>query len=182
MVDCPRAPGRRGPMGARLAGRVILRSAVRTGRGRSNSFGTATPIDDLGFVALVAAVVGGCQAGGVAHGTVGIDHPAAGSADEMVMVVADAVLIAGRRPGGLYASDDPLVGEGSEGVVHGLERDRTDLGPHGRVDVGGGAVRSLGHSAHNSQTLGGDLHTGPAEESSLVDRFRHRPRRTLALI
>ena len=37
------------------------------------------PVDDLGFVDLVAGVVGGCQAGGVAHGTVGIDHPASAS-------------------------------------------------------------------------------------------------------
>ena len=89
------------------------------------------------------------------------------------MVVSDAVLVTGRRPSGLDASNDPLIGEGSKRVIHGLQRDRADLGPHGGVNVGGGAVRLLGHSAQDSQTLGRYLYSVPAQEGSFVDRFPH---------
>lgn len=186
MVGCPCSPLVLADPSAScstcLAVALILRSAVRHDRRRRGTFGTATPVDDLGFVDLVVGVVRVCQAWGVTDGTVGIDHPAAGSADEMVMVVADAVLVTGWRACWLDTSDDPLIGEGSESVVHGLERDRADLGPDGRVDLGGGAVRSLRHSAQNRQTLGRDLHTVPAQESSLIDEFPHRSAGTLALI
>src|SRR5437588_5512081 len=95
-------------------------AAVGRDRGRRDTLGTSAPEDDLGFVDLVARVVGGRQARGVADGTVDVDHPAAGPADEMVVVVSDAVLVAGRRPGGLDAPQETLVGEGRKGVVHRL--------------------------------------------------------------
>ena len=38
----------------------------------------------------------------------------------MVVVVADPVLEAARRPGGLDTQEEALVGEGPEGVVHRL--------------------------------------------------------------
>jgi hypothetical protein len=38
----------------------------------------------------------------------------------MVVVVADPVLEAGRRPGGLDAPEEAPVGEGPEGVVYRL--------------------------------------------------------------
>src|SRR5262249_11349595 len=157
-----------------LVSRVSLRWADRHDRAGRDALRTATPIDDLGFVDLVIGVGGRRQAGGVAHGTVGVDHAAAGSADEMVMVVPHAALVARRRFGGLDAPDDPLVGEGREGVVDGLQRDRADLGPRGRVDVGGGAVRLLGHGPQNGQALGRYLHPVAAQEGGLVEGFPHR--------
>jgi hypothetical protein len=63
----------------------------------------------------------------------------------------------------------------SVSVVHGLQRDRAELGPHGRVDVGCGAVRLLGYSAQNSQPLGRYLHPVPAQEGSLFEGLVHRP-------
>jgi hypothetical protein len=51
---------------------------------------------------------------------VNIDHPAAETADQVVMVVASPVLVARRRPCGLDASDQTLVGQDGEGVVHRL--------------------------------------------------------------
>jgi hypothetical protein len=54
----------------------------------------------------------------------------------------------------LDAPDHPLFGERSKGVVHRLQRDRADRGPYGLIDVGSGAVGSVGHSAQNSETLG----------------------------
>src|SRR4029453_6606297 len=90
---------------------------------RRDALGTPAPVDDLGFVDLVPRVVGRRQARDVADRTVDVDHPAAGSADEVVMVVAGPILIAGRRARRLDPPEEALVGEGREGVVHGLPRD-----------------------------------------------------------
>ena len=70
------------------------------------ALGAPAPVDDLGLVDLVARVVGRRQARGVADGAVDVDHPAAGAADEVVVVVADPVLVAGRRPRGLDAPQE----------------------------------------------------------------------------
>jgi hypothetical protein len=94
--------------------------AVGRDRRCHDALGASAPVDDLGFVDLVAPVVGGRQARGVADRTVDVDHPAAGSADEVVVVVTDPILVAGRRPGRLDAPEEALVGEGREGVVHRL--------------------------------------------------------------
>ena len=56
--------------------------------------GTSARVDDLGFVDLLAEVVDGRQARGVADRTVDVDHPIAGSTDEVVVVVTDPVLVA----------------------------------------------------------------------------------------
>src|SRR5438046_9364503 len=74
--------------------------------------GASAPEDDLGFVDLVAGLVGGGQAGRVAHRAVDVDHRAAGAADEMVVVVAHSVLVASRRPGGLDATQEAFAGQG----------------------------------------------------------------------
>jgi hypothetical protein len=53
---------------------------------------TATPVDDLGLVDRVTAVVGRREAGSGADRAVDIDQTAADSTDQMVMVVADPIL------------------------------------------------------------------------------------------
>ena len=95
------------------------------------------------------------------------------------MVVTDPILVAGRRPGGLDAPEEALVGEGREGVVHRLTRDGTDLGPYDVVDVVRGAVRSVGHRPQNSQTLGRDVQTVPAEQRIVVNGCLPRHARSL---
>ena len=85
------------------------------------------------------------------------------------MVVADPVLVARRRPGGLDAPEEALVGEDAERVVDGLARDGADLGPHDLVDVVGGAVRPVGHRPQHGQPLGRDLQAVLAEERIDVD-------------
>ncbi len=89
------------------------------------------------------------------------------------MVVAHAVLEASRGSRGLDPSDDAPVGERRQGVVHGLERDCSDLLTDGRVDVGGGAVRALGDGAQDGQALSRDLYAVQAKKSSLVDGSLH---------
>ena len=82
----------------------------------------------------------------------------------MVVVVAHAGLVAGRRSGGLDASEQARGDEDRERVVHRLSRDGTDLGPYDLVDVVRGAVRSFGHRPENRQPLGRDPQTVPAEK------------------
>ena len=86
------------------------------------------------------------------------------------MVVADPVLVARRRPGGLDAPQQALVGERGEGVVHRLARDGADLGADDPVDLVGGAVRPLGHGPQHGQPLRGDLQAVAAQALGFVDR------------
>jgi hypothetical protein len=90
----------------------------------------------------------------------------------VVVVVADPVLVASGRAGGLDAPEQALVGQDAERVVHRLAGDRTDLGPHDLVDVVGGAVRSGGYGPQHGQTLRRDLESVPAQEGIVVDGRR----------
>jgi hypothetical protein len=57
---------------------------------------TTPPVGDLGLVDLVAHVVGGRKTGGIADGAVDVDQKTADSTDQMMMVVADAILESSR--------------------------------------------------------------------------------------
>ena len=70
----------------------------------------------------------------------------------------------------------------ASGVVHRLTGDGTDLGPYDRVDVVRRAVRSVGHRPQNSQTLGRDLQTVPAEKRVVVNGCLLRHARSLTLV
>jgi hypothetical protein len=63
-----------------------LRQAIRT----------APPVGDLGLVDLVPPVVARRETGGGADRAVDVDHTAADSADQMMVVVADPILEASR--------------------------------------------------------------------------------------
>ncbi len=82
--------------------------------------GAASPIHDFGLVDHEVPIVDGDQAGRFSERTIDIDHPAARSADQVVVVVADAVLKASRRAGGFDAADDASLGEDRQGVIDGL--------------------------------------------------------------
>jgi hypothetical protein len=66
--------------------RPVLRQAV----------GTPPPIRDLGLVDPVALVIGRRQTGSGADRTLDIDHAAAHTADQVMVVVADPILEASR--------------------------------------------------------------------------------------
>src|SRR4029453_12220806 len=99
---------------------VVARAVLGRDRGRCHAAGAPTPVDDLGLVDLVTRVVGGDQARSVADRAVHVDHAPACSTDQVVVVVADPILVAGRRSGGLNPPEDALVAEDREGVVHRL--------------------------------------------------------------
>jgi hypothetical protein len=138
--------------------RLRLRHAIRT----------PAPIRDLGLVDFVAPVVSCDQTRGSASGTVHIDHAAAVPADQMVVVVADSILEARRRSGGLNAPEQTFGNQDRERVVHRLKRDGTDLGPHGVGDDVGSDVGVARNSAQHCYALGSDLNTPLPQEISRV--------------
>jgi hypothetical protein len=140
-----------------------LRQAVRA----------AAPVGDFGFVDLVALVVGRRQAWRGADGTVDVDHAAADPADQMVMVVADAGFETSRGPGRLNPPDESFANQQAEGVVHRLERDGADLGPHNLGHAIGGDMRLDRDRPQDSQSLGGDLKTALTKQIRRVGH--HRP-------
>ena len=131
---------------------------------------TAPPVGDLGLVDLVAAIVDGRETRRGADRAVDVDHAAADSTDQMVVVVADAILEARRRPGGLNAPDQALGDQQAQGVVHRLQRDGADLGPD---DLGHGVgrdVRLTRDRPQDRQSLGRDLDAAFTKESCRIGR------------
>jgi len=123
------------------------------------TIGTRPPIDNLRLIDLVTRVGGGGQARRVTNGAVYIDRLSAGATDQMVVVVTNPIFIESRRPSGLDASDEALLGQHPKGVVHRLSRDGTDLGANVLGDGVRRAVRSTQYRSQNGQSLGRDLDT-----------------------
>jgi hypothetical protein len=141
--------------------------------GLGHAFRTAAPICDFGFVDLVAHVVRRRQAGSRAHRAVDVDHTAADPTDQMVVVVPDPGFEASRRTGWLNTPDDPFNDQDAEGVVHRLERDRTDLRPDGLGYAIRGDMRLTRDRPQHSQPLGRNLKAVSTKELRGVS---HHPR------
>ena len=130
---------------------------------------TAPPVGHLGLVDLVTHVVGRRETGGGPDCAIDVDHTAAGAADQMVVVIADPILEARRRAGGLNAPEKTFGDEDPEGVVHRLQRDGTDLGADG---LGHGVSRNVGlarHRPQDRQSLGGHLNPALPKEISRIN-------------
>ena len=82
---------------------LVLRTALRAG----------APVDHFRFLDVETVVVRRVEAGRFADGAVDIDRFSASSADEMVMVVADAILEQRGRTGWLNATNDTLFHQGA---------------------------------------------------------------------
>ena len=116
--------------------RVVRRGAGRRGQ---RAGGAEAPVDDLGLVDHEAVVVGGGQARHLADRAVDVGDGAAGAADEVVVVVADAGLVArhrarragsggrARRRSGRAASRRPPGGRPREVAADGAD-DRVGVG------------------------------------------------------
>jgi hypothetical protein len=77
-----------------------------------HAIGASSPKGHFCLVDLIAEIVGRGKARGISDGTVDVDHPVADLANEVMVVVADAVLVAGWRTGGLDPPEQALVCEG----------------------------------------------------------------------
>jgi hypothetical protein len=108
------------------------------------------------------------ETGGLADGAVDVDHAPADSTDQMMMVVADPILEASRRSGGLNATDQAFGDQDAEGVVHRLQRDGTDLRPDGLGHGIGRDVWRIRDRPQDSQSLGSNLNAALPKE---IGRF-----------
>ena len=130
--------------------------------------GAAPPVGDFGFVDLVALVVARSETRGVADGAVHVDHAAADSTDQVMVVVADSILEAGRRAGRLDAADQAFGDQDVQRVVHRLEGNGPDLGADDLGHPIGRDVRLGGDRTEDRQALSGDLNAVRAQERRLV--------------
>jgi len=125
--------------------------------GLGHALGTASPIRDLGLVDLEPLIVGRGEARGRSDRAIDVDHAAADPADQMMVVVADAILEAGWRADRLDTPEQPFLGQQAEGVVDRLEGDGADLGPHHFRHAVGGDVGLTSDGTQDGQSLGRDL-------------------------
>ncbi len=126
--------------------------------------GAAAPVDDFGFVDLEAVIVVGGQAWHGPDSAVDVKHAATGAADQMMVVVADAILETCRRASGLNAANEVLVDEHAQRVIHGLARDGANHGADVVGEVIGRRVRTHGEGAHDGQPLRSYLHSMRAKQ------------------
>jgi hypothetical protein len=91
-----------------------------SGSVRRLTVGTKAPEGDLRFVQHESMGLGGLEAGGGSHHAVDVGDSPAPSADHVVMIVAHPGFKERRTPRRFDPASQSRVGEGAEGVVHGL--------------------------------------------------------------
>jgi len=122
-------------MGDFLSGWGVLSSVLVRLAGPATR--AQAPIDDFGLVDGEAVVVACRQAGASTDRAVDVDDPVALSADQVMVVVVDAVLVTRRGSHRLNATQKPAFAQRVQRVVHRLARDRTNVLAHQIDDVVG---------------------------------------------
>jgi hypothetical protein len=123
--------------------------------GRATAVGAGAPKNNFRFVDHEAVGVFGVEAGGFSGGAFDVLGFSARAADEVVVVVVDAVFVERRRTRGLDTADKTLGDEHPKNVVNGLARDGAQVLARVLGDGVGGAMRIRGEGAHDSEALGG---------------------------
>ena len=137
----------------------------------------SSPVDDLGLVDGEAVVVGGVEAGGLAGCALHVDHRAAGSAHEVVVVVAELQLEARGMSRGLELAHEADARERREDVVDGLGAHGAESLPRAAgdgVDIGVGVRGQL--AEHRDPGCGDAQGVLPQEACGCV-RGDHRAHR-----
>ena len=119
--------------------------------------GADAPEGYFGFVDDKAVTFMRRETGRMAVRAIGIGHRAAGPANDMVMVVADAVLETCRRPGWFDPPQHATVHEHGQRVVDRLPGDRAELCPSQPHHVVRRRVRGRGDRAEHGDALRGHL-------------------------
>ena len=96
------------------------------------------------------------EAGCVADGTANVFSLPAGPADEVMMVIADAVFKAGGRVSWLYPTNDALVGEDVQDIIDRLTGDRAEFRADIHGELIGGRMGMAGDGTQDGDTLGRD--------------------------
>jgi hypothetical protein len=95
----------------------------------------------------------GVQARRFADGAADVLGLAAGTADEVMMVVADPVFVEGGGVGRLDAADDAFVREDVQDIIDRLAGDRAQQGARTDGDFVGGSMGMFGNRPKHGETL-----------------------------
>ena len=123
---------------------------------RGEAIGTEAPVNHLRFVDPETVFFLRRQAGRVADGAIDIHGLAAAPADQMVVVVADPVLVKGGGAGRLDPPDEPAFHQHAERVIDRLFGNRADARPDILGDRIGRGMLPFRDRPHHGQTLGRD--------------------------
>jgi hypothetical protein len=124
---------------------------------------TTPPIDDLGFVDLETVIIVRGEARRRPDRAIDVEHAPAASADQVMMIVTNSILVPGRGPGRLDPANKVLIDQDPEGVIDRLPGDRPDDRPDVFNQLVGRGVGTRRHGAHNREPLCGDLQSVLAE-------------------
>jgi len=136
--------------------RTLVVHGCLTGWVKEQLIGDMSGIPGIALMA-VPGVVRRRQAWRVACGAIDIDGLSTPAADQVVVVVADPILVARRRASGLDPADDALLGQEAECVVDCLSGYGANLGAY---ILGDFVRRTMGPPRHRPQhgnTLGRDM-------------------------
>lgn len=107
-------------------------------------------------------------------GAVNIYDGATFPTHQMMVVVADAVLVERWEAARLDPSDDALVGERAECVVHGLAGDRPEGGAGPGDDLVGGGVLVVGDGIEHGEALCRHVQAMAAQRLAVLVPITHR--------
>lgn len=156
---------------------------LRADGSRLRSAGRAsTPVDDFGFVDLETAIFGCSEAGNFSDGARDVEGRSAVATDQMMVIVSDAILIPGSRPGGLDSADHVLVDERTQAVVDGLARNRADDGADIVGEFVGSGVRAHRNRSQERKSLRSDMHAVLTENKGGVIRHTSREPKRLDFV
>ena len=130
--------------------------------------GADAPEGHFALVDRKSVALGPLHARGLTDHAVHVGHRAADPADDVVVVVADSILVASDRAARLDAAHEIPLDEHAEGVVHRLTGDRAELRPDDVGEFLGRCVRMFGDRTHYADALCGDLETTIAQLSSEI--------------
>ena len=108
-------------------------------------------------------IIGGGQTRGLADSAVDVADDAADSAHHVMVVVADACLVARDVSGGLDTTHESGRGQGTQYVIDRLNRDVRKGGAHGTDEGVGIGVRVLRNSREHCEPRPGDPKFGGAQ-------------------
>ena len=126
--------------------------------------GAVAPVNNFGFVDFESVVVIGSQTRHLAGCTVDVEHHPAAPADQVMVVVTDAVLIASCRASGLDPANQVLVDQDAERVIDRLAGDGAELGAHFVAQLVGSGMGMFCDDAHEREPLSSDLYAVLAQE------------------
>ena len=92
------------------------------------------------------------------HRTLHIGNRTATTTHHVMMIVANAIFVAGQRANRLDTANDALLDERAQGVVHRLTRNAADAGMRCRRHFVGSGVRCLVNGSQYCDSLGSHRH------------------------